>query len=154
MVIFFDFHGYFARSKQFNGNRKKPPLFGIYSISSINTHETMLEELPPGTILGWNKLAVSVPEGNACALLYNDTLKYFTLKVNTAKKKMELTAKTDTADHYTFLYSGPKDSILTLDGEWGGYSLTVTLKVIDMNKFPLLSRKFRWIVDHNAAYKN
>ena len=153
-VLIFDLHSYFARARQFDGQREKPPLFGIYKVNSINTHETTLEALPPGTIFQWTKLAISVPEGNACALLTDDSLKYFVVKVDTVKREIALSAKTDTADHYAFIYSHPRDSMLVLNGKWHSYSLEISLRQCDMNKFPLLKRKFRWIVDHNAAFKN
>ena len=153
-IVVFDLRGYFARARQFDGNRKKPALFGVYKIESINTHKTILEELPPGSVFQWTELAISVPEGNACVVMNNNSLKYFVLKLDTVKKKMELYDKTDTADRYTFFYAPPKDSTLILQEKWPGDSLTIDLRVLDINKLPLLNRKFRWIIDHNAGFKN
>ncbi|HZY36831.1 MAG TPA: hypothetical protein VFE53_09300, partial [Mucilaginibacter sp.] len=153
-VLVFDLRGYLARARQFDGRREKPPLFGIYKIDSIYTDKTGLEALLPGTIFQWTKLAISVPAGNACVSLTHDSLKYFAVSVDTAKKKIELKSKTDTSDRYTFFYSHPKDSILLLQGKWHNYSLTINLRELDMSRFPLLKRKFRWIIDHNASFRN
>jgi len=153
-VLVFDLRAYFARARQFDGQREKPPLFGIYRVDSINADKTTLEALPAGTIFQWTKLAISVPEGNASVLLANDSLKDFMVKVDTVKKEMSLSAKADTSDHYTFIYSHPGNSLLLLRGKWHNYSLEISLRQYELNELPLFKRKFRWIIDHNANFKN
>ena len=152
-ILVFDFRGYFARSKQFDGNRQRPPLFGVYQVIARNTREDTSKALPAGAARYWTKLAISVPEGNACAALMNDSLKYFVLKVDTVKKKMELYTKTDTSDHYSFFYSHTNDSLLLLRGKWRNDLLEIKLRECDINKLPLINRKFRWIIDHNVSFK-
>jgi hypothetical protein len=152
-ILFFDLHGYFARAKQFDAQRKKPPLFGVYLVTTFIRNNDTVKPLPTDKNC-WSKLIISVPEGNAGVVMTSDSLKYFVLQMDTAQKKMSLSAKTDTADHYTFHYSHSKHSLLLLKGKWRDDSLEIYLREYDMNKFPLLNRKFRWIIDHNAGYKN
>jgi hypothetical protein len=76
------------------------------------------------------------------------------VKIDTAKKEIAFSAKTDTADHYAFRYSHPGDSSLLLSGKWCDYTLEINLRQYNMNQFPLLKRKFRWIIDHNPNFRN
>jgi len=152
-ILFFDIRGYFARARQFDGQRKKPPLFGIYRVTTFIRNKDTLKPLPTDTNC-WSKLIITVPEGTACIVPVNGRLEYFALQLDTAQKKMSLSAKTDTDDHYVFLYRHPKDNSLLLKGKWRNDSLEISLRAYDMNKLPLFNRKFRWIIDHNAGYKN
>ncbi len=151
-LVFFDLRGYFARAKAYNGHLKKPPLYGIYNVTSFIRNKNTLKPLTTDTTR-WNKLAVSAPEGTAAVILMNDSTTNFVFEPDTVNHKITMYSKTDTPGKYTFNYSHPARGMLLLRGKWRSDSLQIELREYDMNKFPLISQRFRWIMGRNQGIK-
>jgi uncharacterized membrane protein YphA (DoxX/SURF4 family) len=152
-IIFFDLRGYVARTKQGPFSTVKQPLYGIYDVTAfIRNRDTLMPLITDAT--RWKKLAISSPPGNASVMLMNDSLKNFVFKPDTVKKNFVLYVKKDTSDKYAFNYRQRQKGILILRGKWHTDTLEIRLKQYDISRFPLISRKFRWILDHNAGFKN
>ena len=151
-LIFFDLRGYFARARSFNARLKKPPLYGIYNVTSFIRNKDTLKPLTTDTSR-WNKLVVSAPEGNAAVMLMNDSLTNFVFEADTVNHKITMYAKNDTAAKFAFNYSQTGTGLLLLRGKWRSDSLQIELRTYDMNKFPLLRERFRWIMGHNQGIK-
>ena len=152
-LVFFDLRGYFARAKSFNARLKKPPLYGIYNVTSFIRNKDTLKPLTTDTSR-WNKLAVSAPEGNATIIMMNDSVTNLIFEVDSVNHKITMYGKIDTAGKYTFTYSRPAMGLLLLRGKWRSDSLRIELKEYDVNKFPLINQGFRWIMGHNQDMKN
>lgn len=150
-VIFFDLYGDFARAKQ-NGAVNKPPLYGIYNVKTFIRNKDTIKPLTTDTTR-WNKLIVSSIPGSASVMLMNDSLKYFAFNPDTLKKGIVMHNEKDSLDKYTFTYSKPKADILVIRGKWHNDSLEIKLQKYDLNKFLLVNRSFRWIVDHQIKIK-
>jgi uncharacterized membrane protein YphA (DoxX/SURF4 family) len=151
-VIFFDLYGDFARAKQNGGGVNKPPLYGIYNVKTFIHNKDTVKPLTTDTIR-WNKLIVSSIPGNAGVMLMNDSLKYFAFDLDTFKKEIVMHSEKDTLDKYTFTYSQPGADLLVILGKWHNDSLKINLQKYDLNKFLLVNRSFRWIVDHQIKIK-
>jgi len=149
-LIFFDLRGYFARARSFNARLKKPPFYGIYNVTSFIRNKDTLKPLTTDTTR-WNKLAIATPEGTAVIMLMNDSATNFVFEPDTVKHRITLYVKTDTAGKYTFNYSRPATGRLLLRGKWHSDSLQIELQEYDINKFPLLRDRFRWIMGHNQG---
>jgi len=150
-VIFFGLRANFYRTFEDRDSPVKPPLYGIYNVTAFIRNKDTIKPLTTDTTR-WSKLIVSAPKGNASVILMDRSLKVFVFKPETVEKKLEMYAKPDTTDKYTFTYHLSKDSVLVLKGRSRKDSLQITFKQYDMNKFPLINHHFRWILDH--YYRN
>jgi hypothetical protein len=146
-VIVFGLRANFYRTFEDRDSPVKPPLYGIYNVTAFIRNKDTLKPLTTDTTR-WSKLIVSAPKGNASIMLMDGSVKAFAFKPRTAEKKIEMYAKPDATDKYTFTYDLSKDSVLALKGRWRKDSMQITLKQYDMNKFLLINHRFRWILDH------
>ncbi len=145
-LIFFDIKGDIARSKPYSVSQR-PPLYGIYIVTSFIRNNDTIQPLITDTNR-WNKLIVSVPGDEASVMLMSGNFKEFKFRPNTITRKIEMWAKADTANKYTFTYNLIKDSVLLLQGQWQRKPLEIKLKEYDMRKFPLINSRFRWVIGH------
>jgi hypothetical protein len=147
-ILFFDLHGDFQRAKQQGAGAAKPPLYGIYEVTTFIRNKDSLKPLTTDTAR-WSKLIVSSPPGNASIMLTNGSIQNYTFMVDTVKKQIAMSAKTGSPTPYTFAYSLTADSMLVLQGKWHNDSLKINLRQYDINQFPIVNHHFRWIIDHN-----
>ncbi len=151
-VIFFDLYGDIALAKQNGASINKPLLYGIYNVKTFIRNKDTIIPLTTDTAR-WNKLIVSSIPGSASVMLMNDSLKYFVFDLDTSKKRIVMHNEKDSLDKYTFSYNKPKADILVIRGKWHNDSLEIKLQKYDLNKFLLVNRSFRWIVDHQVKIK-
>ena len=150
-VIFFGLRANFYRALVDRDSPVKPPLYGIYNVTAFIRNKDTIKPLTTDTTR-WCKLIVSAPKGNASIMLMGGSIRPFVFKPETAKGRIEMYAKSDTSDKYSFTYALSKDSVLVLQGRWHKDSLEIKFKQYDFNKFPLINHRFRWILDH--YYRN
>lgn len=146
-VIFFGLRANFLRTRQGRDSPVKPPLYGIYNVTAFIRNKDTIKPLTTDTAR-WNKLIISAPKGNASVMLMDGSFKTFVFKLETAKKKIAMYPTSDASDKYTFTYDRSKDSVLVMRGKWHKDSLEIKFKQYDINKFPLINHRFRWILDH------
>ncbi len=146
-TIVFGLRANYYRSLQDRDGPVKPPLYGIYDVTTFIRNRDTIKPLTTDAAR-WNKLIISAPKGNASIMLMGGSFKTFLFKIEPAKKKIGMYTKSDTSDKYTFTYDLSKDSVLVMRGKWHKDSLEIKLKQYDFNKFPLINHRFRWILDH------
>jgi len=151
-IIFFGLRANFARTLHDRDSPVKPLLYGIYNVTAFIRNKDTIKPLTTDATR-WNKLIVSSPKGNASIILMDGRIKSFVFKPEMVKKKIEMYAKSDTSDKYTFTYNQSADSVLVLHGKWHKDSLEIKFKQYDINKFPLINHGFRWIIDHYYTNK-
>jgi hypothetical protein len=146
-IVFFDLHGDFIRAKQ-NTEAMRSPLYGVYNISTFIIDRDTLKPLTTDTVR-WNQLIIGSPQGSANVILMNGTSRGFLFKADTLNSVITLCAKKDKSDKYTFTYNRDAPGTLILTGNRNGHPLKVELKRFDIDKFPLMGHRFRWIIDRN-----
>lgn len=144
-VIFLDLHAFSARAKQMGYMGKKPPLYGAYDVQTFIVNRDTVKPLTTDTFR-WNKLLVSLP-GKAAIILMDNNMRYFTIKIDTAKKTMQLAGKSDTSNKYMLTYD-LKDGVLIAGGKHLDDSLQMQLKQVNLDSLPLLKHKFHWVIEH------
>jgi len=98
--------------------------------------------------LRWNKLAVSYQD-NVMIKLMNDSTNYYSVKVDSIKKKIIMNTYADTLHKYPcWPMSSPQKDILSIKGIYNRDSLFIKLQKLDPNKFLLVRRGFHWINEY------
>ncbi len=152
-VIFFGLRANFYRALGDRDSPVKPPLYGIYNVTTFIRNGDTIKSLATDTTR-WGRLIVSAPKGDASIMLIDGGVRPFVFKPESAKKRIVMYARSDTSDKYTFTYDLSKDSVLVMRGKWRRDSLEIKFKQYDFNKFPLINHRFRWILDHYYRNKN
>jgi len=134
----------FANARQYGDTAPKPHLYGYYEVQTFAVAADTLAPLTTDTTR-WRKLVL----GNrslANVQMMNDSLRRFTVKLDTVKRSFVLTNRDDTLQRYVFTYVRPDSTSLVLRGS--GYrrdSLFLRLRLLPTEKFLLTNRGFRWV---------
>jgi hypothetical protein len=75
----------------------------------------------------------------------DDTVMHYSVKYDTANRRMTLSTFAPKAPSYLWVYARPDKDHLVLQGRLLKDALTVKLRRIDESKFLLVSRGFHWI---------
>lgn len=134
----------FANARQYGDAAPKPPLYGYYEVQTFAIDADTLVPLTTDTTR-WRKLVVG-NRNMANVQMMNDSLRRFTLKLDTVKRSFVLTNRDDTLQRYVFTYARPDSTTLVLRGS--GFrrdSLFLRLRAQPVEKFLLTSQGFRWV---------
>lgn len=129
--------------KSYGDGAPKPPLYGIYEVSTfIRNGDT----LPPLTTdsMRWRRLIVSYP-GRLSIRSMSDSTWRFLAEVDTTKGLLQLRPREDSTTRYSLSYARPDSVHLTLTGAWAKDSVHVEMVRRDEGNFLLLNRGFHWI---------
>lgn len=141
-----NFYNAVSMGKQYGDNAKKPPLYGIYNVSSFVLNNNTLPPLTTDTTR-WNKFWISYAGGLNIKTM-NDSTKYYPAKIDTLKHRITVNNPADTTQVYTLNYSFEKPDLMVLKGNWKKDSVSISLQKTDPKKFRLLSRGFNWINEY------
>jgi hypothetical protein len=133
----------FQSNKAYGDAAPKPKYYGIYNVQYfIRGHDT----LPPLTTdsTRWRRFWVSL-YGRAAIGMMNDSIKNYTLHVDTVKHRFVFVTISDIQDTTSLSYKVLKPDTLLLSGLWWKDSIKMKLVKFDMNKFRLNSRGFHWV---------
>ncbi|RAJ05150.1 hypothetical protein LX64_02304 [Chitinophaga skermanii] len=122
----------------------KPPLYGIYNTSLIVRNNDTLKPLTTDTSY-WRQLVVNY-KGYARVKMANDTLRYYTFKVDTALQRITIATGFAPNDSSYLYFSN--DSTLTLRGKIQQDSVYMQFTKHDLNSFRLLNRGFHWVNEY------
>jgi hypothetical protein len=122
-----------------DGAFRKTPLFGIYVV------EKFIKNTSPSHITDttqWKTLSIMFPK-QASIEMMNDSVIMYNFFADTVNKKLQV--YTDSNYKSLFSYYIQDSTHLVLNGKLQQDSVYILLQKQDLNKFPLLNRKFHWI---------
>jgi uncharacterized membrane protein YphA (DoxX/SURF4 family) len=120
----------------------KPPLGGTWSVD-----EFMVDGQPRPLLLTdtlrWQKIIFDT-NASMVAQGMDSKLLRFAAKIDSDKKTMELTSRTDAKWKGSLTYAVPSSNALTMDGQLAGQKVHIQLHQLD-GKYLLNTRGFHWI---------
>ena len=124
-------------------NAPKSALWGIWDVEALTKNSVAQPPLlSDSTQL---KRAVFGGLSRATFRLMSDSVEKFTMKVDSVKHEITLTARFDPKVVRTMTYAKPDSQHLVLAGKVGDDSLVVRLRKYDERRFTLVNRGFNWI---------
>ncbi len=120
----------------------RPPLYGIYDVERFVVRGDTLAPLVTDTVR-WRRMVFGRP-GVVSVQMMSDSLRRFTLVVDSAGRTLRLASRPDSSVRYAFRYA-PEGGALRLDGASGADSVHLRLRRVDHTRFQLLSRGFHWV---------
>jgi hypothetical protein len=130
---------------QYGDEVPKPPLYGIYDVTSFVRNKDTIAPLKTDTTR-WDKLVISRAD-MARVILMNDSSKRYGFVIDTVKDTIVMDNKIN-YDKIRFTYSRPTKNMLLLKGKFKSDSLTISLKRYDLKNFLLINRGFHWINEY------
>lgn len=136
-------YGSYSALSQYGDAAPRPPLYGIYDVSTFVRNNDTLPPLKTDSIR-WNKLIISY-NGGATVKLINDSTRRYVFKPDTVARKIIMYPVTDTSYKAALTYTIPEKDIYEIRGRYKTDSLYIRLKKFDLNNFLLVKRGFNWI---------
>jgi hypothetical protein len=120
----------------------KSALYGIYNVEEFKQNGKDLPLLTTDAT-EWRKVIFDSPSFMQVQLM-DDSVRYYAATIDTAKNNLLLSTRGD--DKKSLLtYSQPDADHLVLEGTIDNDSVAIRLRKYDKSKFPLVSRKLRWL---------
>lgn len=124
----------------------KPPFYGMWSVENYLVNGNALS--PAGSDGNrWRQIILDFPE-RLTVQRTNGSFQRFFLKLDQAKKIMELAKRDDPNSKTVLSYQNPEPNVLILQGDIDGNNVNVKARSVDVSKFPLTSRGFHWINEY------
>ena len=142
-VFVLNIYGVMTLERERGEKAPKPPLWGIYEVTTFVKNRDTLPPLITDT-LRWRKFIIS-SAGRASLLLMNDSVRSYDCKVDTLKKSMILYLDADTNRRSLLTYTSVGKDSLLLRGNLRSDSVHLTLRRFDERKFLLNNRGFHLI---------
>lgn len=128
---------------RFGPGAPKSPLYGIW-----NVEEMRVDGVVRSALLGdygrWRRLIFQNPTAMSFQRM-DDTFQAYGAKFDEAAKRLTLSSATDKAFGASFAIERPDPTRLILDGEMGGSKVRFDMRLLEREKFLLVSRGFNWI---------
>jgi hypothetical protein len=127
------------------GMSDTPALYGIWNLEQMSMNGHVL----PRTIDeagAWRRIIVD--RSFAAIERMDDSFIIYTDAIDNAKKTLTLSQRGNAKSRETFTFDRPAHDRLILDGSLYGQPVHATLRLLDLNRFPLLHRGFHWISEY------
>lgn len=149
LVIYSNVSNRLERQSSFGVGRVKPPLYGLYKISSFVRNNDTLPLLmdEPGL---WKNLVIEFRK-NAVVKYANDSMERFMFVVDTSRSVVSISPFFNRKDSSVLKYV-QQDSTLQLTGKLNKDSVNIRMKQIDGRQFRLINRGFHWINERPYHY--
>jgi len=130
----------------YGGGSPKSPLYGVWDVDQMTVDGQI--RAPLLTDSGrWRRVVFDVPTRITFQRM-DDSFARYGSAINTGDKTLGLTKDGDAKWKATYTFERPAPDHLTLDGEMDGQKIQMQLKLIDRDKFLLLSTGFHWIQEY------
>jgi hypothetical protein len=134
---------YSAREQLATYYSARSPLRGIWNVDELQVDGQAGP--PPGVeALQWRRVIFDYPTVVATQLTSDSRRRYW-LKLDEAKKTLELTKRDDPAWKSVLSYQRPAPDRLTLEGTFDGRKVRASLHRVEETKFLLTNRGFHWV---------
>ena len=125
---------------------KRTPLFGVYNVEKFVKNNDTSQQVSADPSQ-WKSLNIIFPKEATIGMM-NDSIKLYSFFTDTINKKIKLYIHKNSADQSTLTYYLVDSTHLVLNGTLNGDSVYILLQKQDLNKLPLLNRKFHWINEY------
>ena len=82
----------------------------------------------------------------------NERKEYLSFETDALRKTISVFGYADTTQKSLLHFNLPDSNYLVLNGKFKKDSIVVTMKKVDLNKFPLVSRGFHWVNEYPMNY--
>jgi hypothetical protein len=121
----------------------KPILYGIYKTELFKLNADTIPPLATN-ITRWKEIIFD-PK-NTVIKSMTDSIMYYDTKVDSVSKTIYFISNLDPRQKFQMTYKEENDH-LTLEGKQKNDQLFIKLKKVDISNFPLIKRKFHWVVE-------
>jgi hypothetical protein len=129
---------------QYGGGRAKSPLYGIWDVSEMSVDNQVRSPLL--TDYGrWRRAIFDFPERMSFQRMDGSFASY---GIKADEKALALTKNDDKKWKASFACERKAPDQMTLDGSMDGHNVHMLLKLLDKNKFLLVSRGFHWVQEY------
>ncbi len=130
----------------YGGGRPRSPLYGIWEVDQ-QTIDGQLR-LPLLNDYGrWRRVIFDAPDRVVFQRI-DDSFARRGVKISVSDKSLVLNDDLDKDWKASFTFAREAPDQLTLDGNMDGHDTHLQLRLVDRNRFLLLSRGFHWIQEH------
>jgi hypothetical protein len=122
----------------------RSPLYGIWDIDEL----TVDGQLHPAVLNDydrrWRRAIFDYPDRMAFQRT-DDSLARYGVSINTDGRMLRLSKGSSPTWRADFAYEQPSGDELILDGMMDGHSIRMHFSLVDLDTFPLLNSRFRWV---------
>jgi uncharacterized membrane protein YphA (DoxX/SURF4 family) len=139
-------HFSYQAMKAYGDLAPKPALYGIWNVDEIAVDGKLRPPLLSDETR-WRRVVFSSVR-SASVQLMDDSRQRFAMKLDTARRTVELSDRNDPKKVDRLAYSQPARDRLLLDGTLQGHAIHAALHRVDPRSFLLVSRGFHWINEY------
>jgi hypothetical protein len=142
-AIYSTAYSMYNASKTYGDTAPKPPLYGIYDVTSFKLNGK--ESLPLTTDrTRWKRMIINYP-GNVRITTMPDSIEWMKLKLDLKAKTAIFTSNQDPLDSFKLNFIRPGKTQLFLEGKMRNKQVRIAFKRFDETQFPLIKTGFNWI---------
>ncbi len=128
------------------GAHPRSPFYGIWEVEEYSVDGQLRQPLITDNER-WHRMIADYP-GNLRLQLMDDSFVRYLVALDPEKRSLVLTTSARKDWQASFRYLRPAPQQLDLDGEMDSHKIHAHLRLIDLEKYPLVASKFRWIIDY------
>jgi uncharacterized membrane protein YphA (DoxX/SURF4 family) len=124
----------------------RPPLYGVFNVELFVRDGEVQPPLVTDSTQ-WRRISFNA-YGGATIRFMDDSTQRFMVELDAEHGTLVLTARDESGAKWTFHYSRPDETSLSLDGTFAKAELNVALSKFDESNFTLVGRGFHWINEY------
>jgi hypothetical protein len=131
---------------QYGGGRAKSELYGIWDVEQMSVDNQIRSPLL-NDYGRWQRIVFDFPKMVSFQRM-DSTFAWYGCKIDAKRKSIELSKDDDKKWKAALAFNRMKPDQMTLDGNMDGHKVRLELKLVDRNKFMLVSRGFHWVQEY------
>lgn len=139
-------YGSYQAMKSYGDLSPKPPLYGIWNVDEMTVDGRVKPPLLTDETR-WRRVVFGDARTMAIQLV-DDSRQRFSVKLDPAKRTLELSQRSDPKKLQHLAYAQPAPGRLILDGTLDGHVIHAALHRVDPRSFLLVNRGFHWINEY------
>lgn len=145
-VIFYPLSGTIRSMSLYGRSAPKPPLYGLYEITSFKANGTEIVPTLKDTV-AWRYI---VMERKGSVQLYRPDMSRYGYKseIDSVKQHLTWTNFRDSTKVYTMKYTKTSDSTMRFQGIHKNDTIDCETKILTKMDFPLMNRGYHWIQEY------
>lgn len=145
-IIFYPLIDTFQYLDEYGPNAPKPPLYGLYEVTSFNANGQEVVPTIKDTV-AWRYVSM---EWKGSTQFYRTDMSRFGYRseVDTVSQKITLTHFEDSTEVYTIKYTPTTDSTMRFQGIHKNDTIDCMAKILTKKDFRLTSRGYNWIQEY------
>jgi uncharacterized membrane protein YphA (DoxX/SURF4 family) len=139
-------YGSWSAWRIYGGARPKSPLYGIWDVEQLSIDGQVRPALL-GDNERWHRVIFDSPMF-ATIQSMNDSFACYGVAIEAEKRSLALTKNFDKNWSANLSFQRDGQDQMTLDGEMNSHKMHAVLKLVDRNKFLVVSRGFHWVQEY------